>query len=538
MDRLGGFEDNTWINGIGSVFKRADGSQWGINLSIYPRKTRGSDSVLLSQAPILVRKNVINPTRPFRKQGSEIEFTVDNLQKWEVSNLEDCPAKERDLPKERKSRCFVKTLPDGMTVYLPQFELARALFFHNAYFSRACLEHGILQNEFSVEHDATNSEHAVITVLPNSTCPDNVFSDPGYRRYLAWLLLDNDARLSYESISKAQLESGFNRGSYRIWNFEFEPPPLQGINLKVRGNLDTGTNTLLVYEITELTGIPTGVPSHVEFFSPKFYVPELSGGKGGHGGDYRPPNHEVDENQDSSGENDPVQIEGVKTKVEFAKAVNTHKTAKKRKKVGSSGNSEGGEASSLVSTEEQSPMGDLPSAEWDGLDETTDDIHLYASKFESFSKMLDLLVTNHQCKVELLSFRKLPSVGRCKMHLMRDDSTPRCWMLVRVTVSGNQFYLMEVDTSDAAKSLSTRVVMASSAKTVVERLSEIEIKLLKKSLSWPKDYFDDEFGSKNHFFIVHQASEKSGSIRQENIGRWANNICRHLLARVTSLGGS
>ena len=45
MDRLGGFEDNTWINGIGSVFKRADGSQWGINLSIYPRKTRGSDSV-------------------------------------------------------------------------------------------------------------------------------------------------------------------------------------------------------------------------------------------------------------------------------------------------------------------------------------------------------------------------------------------------------------------------------------------------------------------------------------------------------------
>ncbi len=533
MDRLGGFEDNTWINGIGSVFKRADGSQWGINLSIYPRKTRGSDSVLLSQAPILVRKNVINPTRPFRRQGTEIEFTVDNLQKWEVSNLEDCPAKERDLPKERKSRCFVKTLPDGMTVYLPQFELARALFFHNAYFSRACLEHGILQNEFSVERDATNSEHAVITVLPNSTCPDNVFSDPGYRRYLAWLLLDNDARLSYESISKAQLESGFNRGSYRIWNFEFEPPPLQGVNLKVRGNLDSETNTLLVYEITELTGIPTGVPSDVEFFSPKFYVPELSGGRGGRGGDYRPPNHEVDEDQDSSGENDPVQIDGVKTKVEFAKAVNTHKTARKRKKVGSSGSSEGGEASSLVSTEEQSPMGDLPSAEWDGLDETTDDMHLYVSKFESFSKMLDLLVNNHQCKVELKAFRKLPSVGRCKMHLMRDDSTPRCWMLVRVTVSGNQFYLMEVDTSDAAKSLSTKVVMASSAKAVVERLSEIEIKLLKKSLSWPKDYFDSEFGMKGHFFIVHQASDKAGVIRQENIERWASNVYRNLLPRVS-----
>ncbi|WP_237738554.1 Tn7-like element transposition protein TnsE [Idiomarina xiamenensis] len=389
-----------------------------------------------------------------------------------------------------------------------------------------------MQNEFSVEHDVNNSEHAVITVLPNSTCPDNVFSDPGYRRYLAWLLLDNDARLSYESISKAQLESGFNRGSYRIWNFEFEPPPLQGVNLKVRGNLDTETNTLLVYEITELTGIPTGVPSDVEFFSPKFYVPELSGGRGDRAGDYRPPNHEVDEDQDSSGENDPVQIDGVKTKVEFAKAVNTHKTARKRKKVGSSGSSEGGEASSLVSTEEQSPIGDLPSAEWDGLDEATDDMHLYASKFESFSKMLDLLATNHQCKVEIMAFRKLPSVGRCKMHLMwDDDSTPRCWMLVRVTVSGNQFYLMEVDTSDAAKSLSTRVVMASSAKAVIERLSEIEIKLLKKSLSWPKDYFDSEFGMKGHFFIVHQASDKAGVIRQENIERWASNVNRNLVIR-------
>ncbi|WP_417439885.1 Tn7-like element transposition protein TnsE [Idiomarina abyssalis] len=532
MNRLGGFEDNTWINGIGSVFKRADGSQWGINLSIYPRKTRGSDSVLLSQAPILVRKNVINPTRPFRRQGTEIEFTVDNLKKWEVTDLENCPAKGRDLPKERKSRCFMNTLPDGITIYLPQFELARALFFHNAYFSRACLEHGILQNEFSVEHDATNSEHAVITVLPNSTCPDNVFSDPGYRRYLAWLLLDNDARLSYESISKAQLESGFNRGSYRIWNFEFEPPSLKGASLKVRGNLDTETNTLLVYEITELIDIPTDVPSDVEFFSPKFYVPELNGGKGGRGGDYRPPTHEVDESQDSSGENDPVQIDGVKTKVEFAKAVNTHKTARKRKKIGSSGNSERGEASNLVSTEEQSPMGDLPSAEWDGFDEATDDMHLYASKFESFSKVLDLLVTNHQCKVELLAFRKLPSVGRCKMHLMRDDSTPRCWMLARVTVSGHQFYLMEVDTSDAAKSLSTKAVMASSEKALTERLSEIEIKLLKKSLSWPKDYFDGEFGKESHFFIVHQASDKAGVIRQKKVERWANNVYRNLVIKL------
>ena len=172
-----------------------------------------------------------------------------------------------------------------------------------------------------------------------------------------------------------------------------------------------------------------------------------------------------------------MQIDGVKTRV-ICKAVNTHKTARKRKKVGSSGNSEGGQASSRVSTEEQSPMGDLPCAEWDGLNDNTDDMHLYDSKFESFSKMLNYLVTNHNCRVERLAFRKLPSVGRCRMHLMRDDLAPRCWMLARVTVSGHQFYLMEVDTSDAAKSLSTKVVMASSEKAVIERF-RIEIILQK-----------------------------------------------------------
>ena len=66
--------------------------------------------------------------------------------------------------------------------------------------------------------------------------------------------------------------------------------------------------------------------------------------------------------------------------------------------------------------------------------------------------------------------------------------------------------------------------MASAAKALVEKLTEIEVKLLKKSLSWPKDYFDSEFGENKHFSIVHQASKKAGVIRRERIERWARNI--------------
>lgn len=534
MAKLSGFKDNTWINGIGSLFKRINGSKWGVNLSIYPSKIKGNDSVLLSQAPILVRKNVINHTWPFRRQGIEIEFTITDLQGWMVSNLEECQAREHDLPKEHKSLCFVTKLANGLTIYLPQFELARALFFHNAYFSRASLEHGILQNEFSIENDDYNKSKATVTVLANSTCPVNVFSDPGYRRYLAWLLLDDDARLSYESISKNELMSGVDKGAYRVWHFEFEPPPLKGASLKVRGNLNEVTNTLFVYEIIEMVNIPADIPAEVEFFSPKFYVPEITGGKMGGSGGGQPAKHEIDEGQDSSGENDPIQLESFKTKTEFTKAVSTRKTATKSKKVGSGGEPGGEESPGLLSTEEQSPLGELPGAEWDGLDEQTDDMHLYVKKFASFSKMLDDLVSKHKCRVDRLAFRKLPSVGRCKMHLMRDDSTPRCWMLVRVTIKGKSFYLMEVDTSDAAKALSTKVVLVTEVEELIEKLADIEVRLLKKSLSWPKKYFDTEFGEGRHFFIIHQASEKKGLISQDTIGRWAENVYRNLDNSLTS----
>ena len=35
---LKGFKDDTWINGIGDLFRKKDSKQWGINLSIYPSK--------------------------------------------------------------------------------------------------------------------------------------------------------------------------------------------------------------------------------------------------------------------------------------------------------------------------------------------------------------------------------------------------------------------------------------------------------------------------------------------------------------------
>lgn len=259
----------------------------------------------------------------------------------------------------------------------------------------------------------------------------------------------------------------------------------------MRGNLDEATQTFFVYEVSAVTGVKSDVPGNVDFCSSKFYRREGStGGSGGSGGD-RPPEHEVNEEPESSGENHPVLMKVNATRFEFAKAFATRKT----------------------STQTKQRML----------------IYIRTSLTVSL-KCWNVLRDNHRCYVEEIAFRKLPAIGRCKMHLRCNDESPRCWLVVKVAVEGKAFYLMEVDTSDAAKALSTKIVVAAAAQNVEQNLAEFETRILKGSLSWPKAYFDAEFGEHNHFFIVHQTSDKPGEVSLEKIQRWAKNVYRNLLA--------
>ena len=188
---LKGFKDDTWLNGIGDFFCRVGGIRWGINLSIYPSKEHGKDATSLSNAPMLVRKKIINPTKDYYRKNYELTFTVTSTHEWHIDTLDNCPALERRLHKESKQRCFVFYLQDGIRIYLPQFELARALFFHNGYLARSSVIHDVLNNEFTVEYNNV-WEKAVINVLDTCNCPAELFNDYGYRRVLAWLLMDAD----------------------------------------------------------------------------------------------------------------------------------------------------------------------------------------------------------------------------------------------------------------------------------------------------------------------------------------------------------
>ena len=84
----------------------------------------------------------------------------------------------------------------------------------------------------------------------------------------------------------------------------------------------------------------------------------------------------------------------------FQKPINTIKVPQKERIV-SSGKQDDGipeKASRDISIDETSITGELPSADWDNIDDQTDDSHLYLSKFDSFFKMLELLKEKHKCQ--------------------------------------------------------------------------------------------------------------------------------------------
>lgn len=97
---------------------------------------------------------------------------------------------------DKRQHCFC-FLANNIQIYLPQLELARVLFLHDGYLSRSALEPDYLRSEFSIEYPGPNV--AWVNVLPSSSYPLKSLDDYESRRLLSWILIDPDARASYES---------------------------------------------------------------------------------------------------------------------------------------------------------------------------------------------------------------------------------------------------------------------------------------------------------------------------------------------------
>ena len=515
--------DDTTILAIGSLFRRINNSQWGVNLDLSPTATTGS--LRLSNIPVLARKRVLNSTKEYKPAGFHLSFTIDNTLHWQKKKLGDYPVTSAIRAMDKHQHCFC-FLADDVHIYIPQLELARVLFLHDGYLSRSALEPDYLKSEFVIEN--VSPEVARVNVLPSSSYPLKSLDDFESRRLLSWILIDPDARVSYESIGHYQKMNGYEKGGYRQWEFEFNPPPLPLASFEVRGRFDKQTRSMLVYEIASLRNIQAAIPDEVEFSHPKLREYVRGEGEGAvRLVAERPPVHSVHDGADANADTTPVLLRAPAIVFEFSKAFNTRKVAEKKQEgtIGKTDGEVGSQASENVSTEESIIGGVLPSAEWTAESDETDDLHHYANKFDCFQSMLDELVAAHGCVIKSKQLRKLPKLYRCNRHLLLDGN-PRCLAVVEVELNNQLFHILEVDTSDGICSLSTQLLRLMSQQRWQEQLKLLEEELTQKSLHWPSKRLMDLCGKDGYSGIPHPQTKSvnKGKLPEESIAHWARRF--------------
>ncbi|HEO1795042.1 Tn7-like element transposition protein TnsE [Acinetobacter baumannii] len=494
MAKISHIAKNMKIKKIGSLFKKHNSGSWAINLALENEsKSTETTYTNFSNAKLLRKNSHINPTKEYPK-GYNLRFKITSTQDW-ISSTNDS-----NLPKSRflehyflfdavRVDQFGQPLSETIKVKLPQFELARSLFFYTPYLARSA----VLENSLSIDFDiVSNPDHYLINILPACSYPTSHFNDAGIRRILSWILLDSDIRQSFESISQFCTKYGYDVDQYRIWSFCFNPPQLNGVIFNTFGYYKAETSEFFVNEISGFERISSQISKEVEFYSDKF-VESKSGGKGENSSGTKNDGKESTIKDDEEGNSDDVQIIDVlPTHFDFLEAIETRKTSKKTRHRNHGIKDQdlpSNNATSEVSTNEPIFEGTVPSAEFNGVEDETEDLHLYLDRFSAFQQMIDLFCKENSIKNFTFQLHKLPNIQGHSKHV-KTDGNPRCVAEVSFQFNDHNIVILEVDTSDNKKPLSTRVLSIKDTNqwNTFDRAKVLEL-VVTQCLRWPKGIF-------------------------------------------------
>ncbi|AZZ95345.1 hypothetical protein EUZ85_02415 [Hahella sp. KA22] len=513
-------DDDSKIYGIGSLFRGKERKRWSLNLFF---SGNSQNSIHFGAAPILARYRTLNPTQSYPRAGKQLSFTVIDTETWRMGRVSECPA----LANRAKSRdmdqfCFIANV-DGKQVYIPQFELARVLFYHDPYMARLSLQHNALNEDFYIEESGGNT---TIHVLSEAEYPLHHYNQDDNRRFLSWVLLDKQARRSFESICSNLIRGCYTSGNYEMWNFTFNPPPLTGTHFKVSGWQDFASNSFFVWEIWGLENLPSSISGEVDFVNPKYE--RKVGGKPtrGEGSTGEAAEHfELDDDELSDTDKATLLLMSDTVTVSFDNAFITNRISGKTRVVNHvKGDGDQEVCSKDLSANEKEVTGRLPSGSWNNLEDQTDDAHLYLNKFNTFLDMVNILESVHGCKILSNTTVKLPRVGDSKKHWLTDCQNPRCLSIVELIYSDQRITLLEIDTSDGITSLSTMMLKTPNAAWLAENIERLKVGIIKKSLGWPTKVFKESLTEAGYAGIPHPKSKHSGKLDPNEINPWAQRF--------------
>ncbi|GAA6171258.1 hypothetical protein NBRC116592_09280 [Colwellia sp. KU-HH00111] len=530
-------DDDVRIVHIGKILLRTSDTSYRPSIEVWcypPQQKKGFHATAFANVPALYRGKIINQreqSENYVNRGRYIFRNNDYLRKSKLNEFSDLGSAKSLREKESEQNAFVLDRINAPTLVIPQLELARILFYASSYLSRASLMSSRLLTDFKVDVNFKQG-FANIEVLPTSKYPLSAFNDSATRAMLSWLLIDANAKRSFESIFKyfnTEINLDVSHG-YKRWLFYFDPPQMSGWSFTYEGRLDESGNYFLVEKIIDIE-INAPMPSRVYFHNPAFSHPDdekppTNGGKGPEPYE-RPEDHEVDDDSEASDANQAFLLGENTCSLRFKNNFSTSKATKPKRSHRPDYSQESPKwADDTVSTNESGSNGEIPSADMGGgMQDCTDHSEEYASRFTAFNMMVKMLEEKYACTIIDSYTHELDQVGRSKCHLI-DSGAKRTIRCVVVELNGHVNYLLEVDVTGLSASLSTKCVRQIDTRNWQEQFSKIKKGVVTKSLGWPIKEMDTMFGSKKHIGISHPNSVKGHptDIPIESILDWAGNV--------------
>lgn len=529
MSKIKSFTENIQVVHIGNLFRNRDKKRWYLYVWFRPMQQQKWTS--FTHLPVLSRGRWINSTE---KRNSEADHVIsfhseDALGADVLASFPDLSKTDSIRDLDGKQNSFTYHADSGniaIKYHIPQLELAKSLFLINSYFCRSCLSTTALQQDFDVTYDGER-DYAEIRILQTASFPKKRLEQSAFGQLLTWLFTDEAAMRSYQSIYQHYQKNSWFSNNTEFWRFSFEPPPMQGWKLHVKGRWSADGKDYLVEEIVGIE-LNVKLPATIVFIDPSL---QETGAEQGTTQrlvlpiDNSVPDEEL-EIDDELAASDLGEVRVVEADSSWLKFSNpaevtvTRKARKRNSVITAKEGDQNNSTSSSVSTDEPHVGGVLPSVDVGGKQDASDYNHLFANRFIAFNCLVQLLEKKYSCQVLHEETLGLPKVGRSKLQLLRDGS-PRVIKAVWLRRHGRELVLLEVDSSDNVKMLSTKVLQGVDRDLWNDEFRRIRRGIMVGSLSWPNGILDRLYGCDRHKGVNHPKGLNNEVI---DINIWAERV--------------
>ncbi|WP_324047158.1 Tn7-like element transposition protein TnsE [Aeromonas caviae] len=261
--------------------------------------------------------------------------------------------------------------------------------------------------------------------------------------------------------------------------------------MEVLGPLDWDSKEILVWEIKTLQGL------ELNCFQPiLFHHPALKLSVSGEGGGTRNPSSSSDDiildgEEDTDEDKDRQLLELPMEGLSFRGQRHTRAVYQGQRSSRFGQKLEGEELpgdGTLLGLCDDVTGGDIPPTELqqlEGQQEEQQEAEVFPNRFELLKEIIKQIANEPDIDLLELEVKPLPQVLRRSYHQM-DDGSPRCYLMARFRLLDRQEkYLLEIDTSDNKKSMSTRVIVMRPSIDPVQGITQILKDVVKSSMRWP-----------------------------------------------------